>query len=105
MKSKEKEKSATPTEGKKSQLKLVADQMDKLDSTGNEELIERDEVENTPFVIITINNESFGTFGKYRITETYHTKEQCRVELLKVDWNRIIQITTLINEMLKTNKN
>ncbi|AXH76169.1 MAG: hypothetical protein [Microviridae sp.] len=69
-----------------------------------DELIERDEVENTPFVMITIKNETFGTFGKYRITEVFHTKQQCKVELLKVDWNRIIQICTLINEMMKTQK-
>lgn len=68
-----------------------------------EELIQRDEVENTPFIMITINNETFGTFGKYRITEMYHTKAQCKVELLKMDWNRVIQIMTLIVDMMREN--
>ncbi|AXH75608.1 MAG: hypothetical protein [Microviridae sp.] len=66
-----------------------------------DELIQRDEVENTPFVMITIKGETFGTFGKYRITEPYHTKQQCKVELQRVDWNRIVQVCTLINEMMK----
>lgn len=69
-----------------------------------EELIQRQEVNNTPFMIITINNESFGTFGKYRITEMYHTKAQCEAELKRIDWNRIIQIIALTTEMLKDNK-
>ncbi|AXH71922.1 MAG: hypothetical protein [Microviridae sp.] len=69
-----------------------------------EELIQRDEVENTPFIMITINNETFGTFGKYRITEMYHTKQQCKVELMRIDWNRLVQITSLIVEMLNQDK-
>ncbi|WNK14249.1 MAG: hypothetical protein [Microvirus sp.] len=59
--------------------------------------------------MITMNNETFGTyetfgtFGKYRITEPYLTKAECRVELLKMDWNRVIQICTLIVEMMREN--
>lgn len=103
MKQKEKEESKTTTEVKKSQSKLPVSTTDKQQSNGedhSEELIERDEVENTPFVMITINNETFGTFGKYRITETYHTKQQCKVELLAMNWNRVIQIMTLVFDML-----
>ncbi|AXH73450.1 MAG: hypothetical protein [Microviridae sp.] len=65
-----------------------------------EQLIERDEVENTPFVIITMNKESFGTFGKYRITESYHTKQQCRAELLNMNWNNVVKIMSLVHEVL-----
>ncbi|AXH74909.1 MAG: hypothetical protein [Microviridae sp.] len=86
-------------------LRLVAEETRKQPSTGlneqGEELVQRDEVENTPFIVITINNESFGTFGKYRITETYHTKQQCKAELKAITWNRIVQIMTLVNEIMK----
>ncbi|AXH76860.1 MAG: hypothetical protein [Microviridae sp.] len=89
------------------QLLSVVKETPKLNSTGSnelneqgEELVQREEIENTPFVMITINNESFGTFGKYRITEMYHTKAQCKIELKSITWNRIIQIMSLLNEML-----
>lgn len=93
------EKSVTTTENQDSKSLIAGGEKEKT-----EQLIERDEVENTPFTIITMNGESFGTFGKYKITENYHTKQQCRVELLKVDWNRIVQITTLINVILNEKK-
>ncbi|AXH73653.1 MAG: hypothetical protein [Microviridae sp.] len=107
MKRKDKEPLKLQTEDTKSSLKLQDDITDKQQSRDlnkqGEELIQRDEVENTPFIIITINNESFGTFGKYRITEMYHTKQQCRAELLKMDWNNVVKIMTLVFEIL-TNK-
>jgi len=64
------------------------------------ELFTKTEVENTPFIIITMNGKSFGTFGQYRITEEYHTIEQVKTELEKITWNRIIQISSLIVEIL-----
>lgn len=70
-----------------------------------EELIQREDVENTPFQVITINKESFGVFGKYRITEMYHTKQQCKAELQVINWNRLIQIMTLVHNMMTENKN
>ncbi|AXH74334.1 MAG: hypothetical protein [Microviridae sp.] len=89
-------------------LLSIVEETPKLNSTGlneqGEEMIQRDKIENTPFVMITINNKTFGTFGKYRITEMYHTKQQCKIDLLRMDWNRVIQIMTLVNEMMKNQK-
>lgn len=69
-----------------------------------EEIIKKTEVDNTPFIIITINGKSFGTLGKYRITEEYHTIEQCKTELEKITWNRLIQTILLVNEIINENK-
>ena len=66
-----------------------------------EELIKRIDVENTPFVIINIENEYFGTFGQYRITEVYETEAQCKRAVSEITWNNIIKIITLITEMVK----
>ncbi|AXH75612.1 MAG: hypothetical protein [Microviridae sp.] len=101
MKQTDKEKSKTPTEAKTLKLQSSENQTDSAPS--GEELIQRQEVEGTPFTMITINKKTFGTFGKYRITEEYHTKQQCEVELKTVNWNRLVQIMTLVNEMLNTN--
>jgi len=73
----------------------------KADPKETNELITRTEVDNSPFIIITTNGESFGTLGKYRITEPYHTIEQCKKELEKITWNRIIQVCLLLNETYK----
>lgn len=84
-------------------MRSQENQTDKLKSNGkSEELIERDDVENTPFQIITINKESFGVFGKYRITEPYHTKQQCKVELLNMNWNNVVKIMTLVVETMNS---
>ncbi|AXH74418.1 MAG: hypothetical protein [Microviridae sp.] len=109
MKQNEKQQSKSKVTEGTEQSQFSEGKQDKQNSPGatdeqpGEELIQRDEVENTPFQVITINKESFGVFGQYRITEMYHTKQQCMAELRRMDWNRIVQICTLINEMLNKN--
>jgi hypothetical protein len=70
----------------------------------NKELIQREEIENSPFSIITTENESFGVMGKYRITEPMNSKEEVKKELENITWNRITQVILLINELQKENK-
>lgn len=74
----------------------VAKETDKPES--NSELIKRTEIENSPFVVITSEGKSFGTLGKYRITEVYNDIEECIDEVKKITWNRIIQVFMLLNE-------
>jgi len=65
-----------------------------------EPLFTRTEVENTPFVIISHEDTHFGTFGKFKITEDYLTLEQCKTELEKITWNRLVQIISLVVSLL-----
>lgn len=102
MKSKEKKEQNTQTEETKSFALLSGDQTDNKHSNSNEELIKREDVENTPFQVITIGKDSFGTFGKYKITEDYENPLQVHAELKKMDWNRVIQIMVLVIDMLRT---
>lgn len=69
----------------------------------NSELVRRKKVENTPFEIISINeqNEHFATLGEYRLTERYKTAEAAEQEVSKITWNRVIQVMMIINEKLK----
>lgn len=76
------------------------EQDNKNSNSETKQLIEREQVEETPFNVITINGVSFGTFGQYRITEEYNTKKQCEHELKRITWNNIIKIMTLVHEML-----
>lgn len=65
--------------------------------TDKTELIERTEIENSPFVVITTEGQSFGTMGHWRLTEPYDTKEEAIAEMEKITWNRIIQVMMLIS--------
>jgi len=69
----------------------------------NDMLMEKTEVFNTPFVVISIKekHEHFGTLGNYRITEVYSTKEEAIKGTEAITWNRIIQLMTLVIEIIK----
>lgn len=67
----------------------------------NSHLIERKEVENTPFNIITQNGVSFATLGNYRLTEYKETPEEAEEEIKHITWNRLIQVTAILVEKLK----
>lgn len=69
-------------------------------NSGNQELIKRTEMANSPFEIITTDEGSFGVMGKWRITET-STEEIIKLELEQITWNRIVQVIALINEAQK----
>lgn len=66
----------------------------------NYELLKRNEVENTPFIIISKGEEHFGTFGKFRITEIETNYEKLEKELKEITWNKIIQICGIITEII-----
>lgn len=71
------------------------------------ELIERFELENSPFTIITTEEGSFGAMGKYRITEP-GLKEDIEKELNEITWNRIVQVMLILLETkpkLENNEN
>ena len=75
------------------------------DQVGNLELekettLSRHDVEDSPFVVIGNEENGFvGTMGKYRITEEYQSVDECKDELSKITWNRIIQVLVLINQI------
>ncbi|AXH75301.1 MAG: hypothetical protein [Microviridae sp.] len=66
----------------------------------NEQLIQREDVDGTPFIMITIKDETFGTLGNYKITESYYNKKQCENELRKMDWNNVVKVMTVVHEIL-----
>jgi hypothetical protein len=70
-----------------------------------EEMIKRKNIKDSPFEIITIDKESFGVMGEYRITEKYKTVTKVKEELEKITWNRIVQVIMILNEVqTKINK-
>lgn len=64
----------------------------------NTELLTREDVDGTPFVVIGTQEGYFGVLGKYRITELDRSKKKIVDELKSVNWNRIIQIILILIE-------
>lgn len=74
------------------------------ESGKGEEMIKRQNIKNSPFEIITIEKESFGVMGEYRITEKYKTIKKVKEELETITWNRIVQVIMILNEVQTKNK-
>ena len=70
------------------------------------ELISRKEVKDTPFTIISLNDKSqhFATLGEYRITEIYDKVNKAEEEVVKITWNRLIQVIMILQEKNKNNE-
>lgn len=92
-------------ETKVKQLHTNVNGTDKKNSSEKEELIKKENVKDTPFEIITIDGESFGAMGDYRLTEKKGSKKEIKKELSAITWNRIIQIIMILDEVKTRNIN
>lgn len=83
-------------QSKKSQMNVK-----EADKQNSSETIERENIENTPFTLIKVEEKWFGAMGKYRITEPSASKKEIETELKKVTWNRIVQVIQILIENQK----
>lgn len=71
----------------------------------NTQIINRKEVENTPFVIVTTDQGSIAVMGSYRLTEWKKTEEEAENEIIAITWNNIIKVMSCIaNHEINLNK-
>lgn len=63
----------------------------------NSSLITREEIEGTPFTIVTNEGKSFLTMGKYKISEEME-KEEIAIYMIENKWNIIVTIAGIIAE-------
>ncbi len=89
-------------ETKVKQLHTNVNGTDKENS--GEELVKRENIEDSPFQIITQEGYSFGVMGEYRVTDKDNDKSKIKKELKKITWNRIVQVIMILDE-LKTKIN
>lgn len=61
----------------------------------NHKLLEKIEVENTPFTIVRIDDKWFVTMGKYRLTKPLSNKDEALASALDESWWRIIQVQNI----------
>jgi len=87
----------------KNQSKMSKTKIENMEVQTGEELIQRKDVKDTPFTIIskTDTNEHFAVIGEYRITEVYDSKNKVEKEVKKITWNRIVQVMMILNEKFK----
>lgn len=63
---------------------------DKQDSS--RQLVEKIEIENTPFTAIRVDEKWFITMGKYRLTEPIDNKEEALAAGIDESWWRIMSV-------------
>lgn len=86
------------------QLQPSAKKNKKTSSNVKDEIIQRTEIKNSPFEVITRDGEHWGVMGNYRLTEVVSSKKQLINELEKVTWNRIIQVVMILSEITEKRK-
>lgn len=66
-------------------------------SNSSEELIERKNIEGTPFTIVKTEGKCFLTMGKYQLTG-YMEEEEIAIYIMENEWNIITTIAGIIAE-------
>ncbi len=68
------------------------------------ELIERWQIPNSPFTVITVEGKNFGVMGEYRVTEEMESRGAVEDELKCISWNRIIQVMMILDQIRTKDK-
>lgn len=86
-----------------SESQTFAKETNKSDSS-NEELITFQEVENTPFTVITHKDQGSAVFlGKFRLSHYFSEEKEAFEDAKRMDWERLIQVMGVVAEFTKTN--
>ena len=64
----------------------------------NTELVEKIEVEGTPFTIVRNEELWYILLGKYRLTEGFENKEEALKEANTINWNKILQVCIIVGK-------
>lgn len=68
--------------------------------TSSKSLIDREQINGTPFTLITTEEGSFLSIGKYKVTET-QTEAECLLQIEEKDWNLLLNTVTAIKKLTK----
>jgi len=66
-------------------------------------LIEREEVNGTPFTLVKQNENWYVLLGKYRLSEAYQEKEEALKDANRNDWMRTMQVVGIMIENYNEN--
>lgn len=62
------------------------------------ELIKRRQIENTPFMIVTTAEGSFGAMAEYRLTEPMQTEKEVEEYFKDITWDKIATLILILIE-------
>jgi|NOAtaT_7_FD_contig_101_1041401_length_3353_multi_3_in_0_out_0_2 hypothetical protein len=65
-------------------------------------IIEREEIEKTPFLLVTHEDGSFIALGNYRISENYETKAEALNYINTINWDNLFNVMVSLVQYLKT---
>jgi len=63
------------------------------------EILEKEVIPQTPFVIIKEKDKYYGLIGRYRLTEPCETREEAIQETTKMTWDNLIKIMIVVQDM------
>ncbi|AXH75056.1 MAG: hypothetical protein [Microviridae sp.] len=73
--------------------------------SSSKELVEKIQIENTPFHAIRMDDKWFLVMGKYRLSEPVQTLEEVKADAADASWFRIMQLIQIMLEEDKTKTN
>lgn len=71
----------------------------------NKELVKREQIEGTPFEIITTNKKHFIGMGSYRMTSEVENKEELIKMIQDKEWSLIIQTISAVWDAMNRKDN
>lgn len=83
-------------QGKQNSGKIKSDEELLTKHEDSKQIVERIEIENTPFTAIKTGEEWHLTLGRYRLTQALKTKDEALAEGLNESWWRIMQIIQIM---------
>jgi len=81
-------------------MKVIGEQVKEV----KEEIFKKEEIKDTPFMLIGNEEGWFIVMGKYRLTEAFEHKKDAKKSVENITWNRVVQVMMIIAE-IETNKN
>lgn len=64
-------------------------------------IIEREEIEKTPFLLVTHEGGSFVALGNYRLSENYESKEEALAYINNITWENLFNVMVSLVQYLK----
>ena len=63
------------------------------------ETIKKENIPDTPFVVVEENGKFYGLLGKYRLTEECETRDEAVKETTKMTWDNLIKMMIVVQDM------
>ena len=87
---------STKTEANAPEFSMSAEELMDSAKEQQEQLVEVQQIENTPFQRLKHKGKLYLALGKYRLTEELETEEELTREVMDESWFRIMQVADIM---------